>query len=167
MAPTITQHLERMAHDMTSGPGLVDSIEVALIGGVLGGAVGYAKDRNSRGAKSFALWGAGLGVAGQFLIFHMLKSVVRNPRSIASVHPPGYPGLPGHLTGAVNRGGYGGNGGMPFGPGPWPTKGAAPPDSNMQAPDPARLDPNAMMTGWGEVGAPPYGRAYSQLGEWW
>jgi hypothetical protein len=54
----------------------------------------------------------------------------------------------GHYVGAVNRGGYRGGAGVPFGPGPWPTQNAAAPDGNMQVPDPARNDPS-MMTGCG------------------
>ncbi len=53
-----------------------------------------------------------------------------------------------HYVGAVTRGGFRNNSGMPFGPGPWPTQNAAAPDGNMQTPDPARNDPS-MMTGWG------------------
>jgi hypothetical protein len=69
--------LGKMGRDIISGPSLFDMAEIAVVGGVLGAAFGYARDRNARGAKSFALWGVGLGVAGQYLLFHMLKPALR------------------------------------------------------------------------------------------
>lgn len=69
--------LEKMAHDITSGPALFDSISIAVMGGAIGGLIGYLKDRSSKGAKSFAMWGAGLGVAGQYMLFHALKPALR------------------------------------------------------------------------------------------
>ena len=63
----------------------------------------------------------------------------------SNIPPPPPPS--GFYTGAVDRGGYRGGAGIPFGPGPWPTMHAAAPDGNMQMPDPARSDPS--MTGWG------------------
>jgi hypothetical protein len=69
--------LEKMAHDITSGPGLFDSIEIAIVGGAIGGFIGYLKDRNRKGATSAAMWGAGLGVAGQYMLFHALKPALK------------------------------------------------------------------------------------------
>ena len=144
----IGQQLGKMTHDITSGPDLTDMIEIAVMGGVVGGVIGFAKERDRKGALSFALWGAGLGIAGQYMIFHSLKPALRTVgHQMAPVHAVVPRHVAQHYTGAVNRGGYGGNGGMPFGPGPWPTKNAAAPDSNMQSPDQSRLDPNAMMNG--------------------
>lgn len=197
---TLQGQIEKIAHDVVSGPDLSDSIEVAVVGGILGAIVGYAKDRNSSGAKSLALWAAGLGVAGQYMLFHMLKPATRRrlyPTRVGEEPGPSLSGpqscrpgtywddyygkcLPSHVplspspqpfpdtlddwrkqqktstgwghvempspssfgtppfglnygggagadmnefyVGAVNRGGYGGSGGMPYGPGPWPTQ---------------------------------------------
>jgi len=69
--------LEKMAHDITSGPGLFDTIEIAVMGGAVGGLIGYLKDRNRKGATSAAMWGAGLGIAGQYLLFHALRPALR------------------------------------------------------------------------------------------
>jgi hypothetical protein len=84
----------------------------------------------------------------------------------------------GHYVGAVNRGGYGGytGGGMPFGPGPWPTQHAAAPIENGQSPVRPTTLPQAPidgagtpeMAGWGHMemptpfgrGGPPYGMGY-------
>ncbi len=80
----------------------------------------------------------------------------------------------GHYVGAVNRGGYGGNSGMPFGPGPWPTQHAAAPIENGQSPvRPTTLpqmpiDGSPEMAGWGHmempspfgIGGPPFGMGY-------
>lgn|SRR5271170_4128378 len=67
----------------------------------------------------------------------------------------------GHYVGAVNRGGYGGNSGMPFGPGPWPTQHA------VEALPQTSAD-GAEATGWGHMempspfgrGGPPFGMGY-------
>jgi hypothetical protein len=156
----LQQQLEKMAHDVTSGPGLFDSIEIAVVGGAVGAAIGYAKDRDFSGAKSFGLWGAGLGIAGQYLLFHMLKPATKtfartahaaaqaSPQlSLQGVHPGlGHPAQRasasgGYYTGAVKGiGGFRG-GQMPFGPGRWPTGFDAAPDSNQEVPNPGRLDP--------------------------
>jgi hypothetical protein len=69
--------LEKMAHGIVSGPGLSDSIEIAVVGGAIGGLIGYLKDRDRKGATSAALWGAGLGVAGQYMLFHALKPALK------------------------------------------------------------------------------------------
>jgi hypothetical protein len=91
---TLQGQIEKMARDITSGPDLSDSIEVAVVGAALGALVGYVKDRDSRTAKSFAAWGAGLGVAGQYLLFHMLRPAAR--RSLYGVHHVGQ-ALPGNI----------------------------------------------------------------------
>ncbi|HYX20210.1 MAG TPA: hypothetical protein VFA98_05140 [Thermoanaerobaculia bacterium] len=75
---TLQGQIEKMARDITSGPDLSDSIEVAVVGAALGAIVGYIKDRDGRTAKSFAAWGAGLGVAGQYLLYHALKPAMRH-----------------------------------------------------------------------------------------
>ena len=72
---TLQGQIEKMYSDVTGGPDLGDSIEVGVLGAAIGAAIGYLKDRRS--AKSFAAWGAGLGVAGQYLLFQMLKPAVR------------------------------------------------------------------------------------------
>jgi hypothetical protein len=69
--------LEKMAHDITSGPAISDSISIAVMGGAIGGLIGYLKDRDRKGATSAALWGAGLGVAGQYMLFHALKPALK------------------------------------------------------------------------------------------
>jgi hypothetical protein len=76
---------------------------------------------------------------------------------------------PQHYTGAVNRGGFGGNnGGMPMGPGPWPTNHAAAPVENGQTPDRPMMPPGPAMdmTGWGHGEMPtPFGvSAYGYRG---
>jgi hypothetical protein len=120
--PNLHGQFEKMAHDITSGPGLSDTVEIAAVGGALGALVGYAKSRDQAGATLFAIWGAGLGIAGQYLLFHMLRPALR-----AHVARGDFEAAAGdYYTGAVNRGGYsgssGGGGGMPYGPGPWPTQ---------------------------------------------
>jgi hypothetical protein len=84
---TISEKLERMARDVTSGPGLVPMLEIAVVGAVVGGAVGYAKERDKSGAKTGALWGLGLGVAGQYLLFQMLRPV-RSAAAAPRAMPP-------------------------------------------------------------------------------
>src|SRR5208337_1693062 len=78
-----------------------------------------------------------------------------------SMRPP-QPGqqLGQHYTGAVNRGGFGGNnGGMPMGPGPWPTQHAAAPMENGQTPERPSMAPED-VTGWGHVEMPkPFGHS--------
>lgn len=73
--PTLQGQIEKMFHDVVRGPQLSDSIEVGVLGAAVGGAIGYLKDRRS--TKGFALWGAGLGIAGQYLLFQMLKPSMR------------------------------------------------------------------------------------------
>jgi hypothetical protein len=73
-------------------------------------------------------------------------------------------------VGAVNRGGFKGGAGMPFGPGPWPTQNATPPASDGVAPDRPSMPPGSAtdMTGWGVMtmpapfgrGGPPFGMGY-------
>ncbi len=98
----------------------------------------------------------------------------------------GYPYGRGHeYVGAVNRGGFKGGAGMPFGPGPWPTQNATPPAEEGVAPQRPSMPPgpamdmtNVMpaeivdplmppgpamtptdMTGWGVMTMPaPFGR---------
>jgi len=74
---TLQGQIEKMARDITSGPDLSDSIEMAVVGGAIGALIGYLKERDTSTAKSFAVWGAGLGVAGQYMLFHMLRPAVR------------------------------------------------------------------------------------------
>jgi hypothetical protein len=64
---------------------------------------------------------------------------------------------PQHYTGAVNRGGFKGGAGMPFGPGPWPTNYASENPQSAAVPE---------MTGWGHVEMPtPFGdNVYSRDG---
>jgi len=73
---TLQGQIEKMARDITTGPDFSDTIEIALVGSVVGGVLGYFKGK-SDGAKSFAMWGAGLGVAGQYMLFHMLRPSAR------------------------------------------------------------------------------------------
>ena len=75
--PTLQSQIEKMFRDVTRGPDLTDSIEVGLMGAALGAMIGYAKDRSSRSAKGLALWGASLGIAGQYMLFQMLKPAMR------------------------------------------------------------------------------------------
>lgn len=128
--PNLHGQLEKMARDITSGPDLSDSVEVVIMGGVLGGLIGYLKNKDKASAIHFATWGAGLGLAGQFMLFHMLKPGRR---------------MGGHYAGAVKGiGGFRGSS-MPFGPGPWPMgdRYAAAPDGNFETPNPDRNDPTA------------------------
>lgn len=126
--PNLHGQLEKMAHDITSGPGLADTFEIGAMGGAIGALIGYAKSRDQATATSFAMWGAGLGIAGQYLLFHMLKPALKTFGATAHVATRGdFEAAAGdYYTGAVNRGGYsgssGGGGGMPYGPGPWPTQ---------------------------------------------
>ena len=72
----------------------------------------------------------------------------------------GWPYGRGHeYVGAVNRGGYKGGAGMPFGPGPWPTQNAAPPVENGQpSPRPSMPPGPAMdMSGYGGGAYPWWG----------
>jgi hypothetical protein len=134
-----------------------------LFGAALGGVIGHFAAQEP---LKYAAAGAVGGILWDFVSSHIAPHpAVR----LASVPPPRPLNAAKHVTGAVNRGGYRGGAGMPFGPGPWPTQGASPPDSNMQSPDPnsARNDPDAMMAGWGDIGAAPYGRGHFQHGEWW
>jgi hypothetical protein len=82
-------------------------------------------------------------------------------------------------VGAVNRGGFKGGAGMPFGPGPWPTQNATPPADGGVAPQRPSMPPGPAMdmpnaapatdaTGWGVMtmpapfgrGGPPFGMGY-------
>jgi hypothetical protein len=79
-------------------------------------------------------------------------------------------------VGAVNRGGFKGGAGMPFGPGPWPTQNATPPADGGVAPqrpsmppgpamDMANVEPATDMTGWGVMTMPaPFGRGGAPWG---
>jgi hypothetical protein len=139
----IRGQLSKIGRDITSGPDLSDMIEIALVGGVVGSAIGYAKERDRDGVKAGALWGIGLGIAGQYLLFHAMKPTLRShglrPTYAARrVAPPIQ-----HHTGAVNRGGFRGGSGMPFGPGPWPNNYAS--ENPQQAAEPT---PASDVTGW-------------------
>lgn len=72
---TLQGQFEKMYRDVVRGPELSDMIEVGVLGAAIGAALGYLKDRRS--TKSFAAWGAGLGVAGQYMLFQMLKPSTR------------------------------------------------------------------------------------------
>jgi hypothetical protein len=74
---TISQELERTAHDITTAPSFRDSAEIAIAGGVLGALLGYVKHRNRHSAVSYAWWGAGVGIVGQYMVFHMLKPAMK------------------------------------------------------------------------------------------
>lgn len=117
-------------------------------------------------------WQLALAAAGGALVLqHFL---VPKGTSIVSKILGGSPSAAeraGYYVGAVNRGGYGGNSGMPFGPGPWPTQHAAAPIENGQAPVRPTTLPTAPvdeMAGWGHMemptpfgrGGPPYGMGY-------
>jgi hypothetical protein len=99
---------------------------------------------------------------------------------------------PQYYVGAVNRGGFKGGAGMPFGPGPWPTQNATPPANEGVAPQrpsmplsgpfqgaqPADFasmppgpamdmtnEPPADVTGWGVMTMPtPFGRGGPPFG---
>ncbi len=75
---TISQELERTAHDLMTGPSFRDNAEIAIAGAALGGLLGYLKHRNRAEATRYATWGAGLGVVSQYMIFHMLKPSMRS-----------------------------------------------------------------------------------------
>jgi hypothetical protein len=170
----IRGQIERVTRDVTSGPDLSDILEMTIVGGVVGGIVGFAKGRSKESALYYAKWFAGLGVAGQYMLFHALRPVVRRgARQLVgqaslstSPCPPGtywddyyskcLPKIRGAfspqempptladwrdahsrsvtgvqsgpaIVGAVDRGGFRGGAGVPFGPGPWPTNHAASP----------------------------------------
>lgn len=74
---TISQELERMAHDIAQGPSVRDNFEMAIAGGAMGALLGYLKHRNKASAIQFAWWGAGLGIAGQYMTFHMLRPAMK------------------------------------------------------------------------------------------
>ncbi len=101
--------LEKMAHDITSGPAISDSLSIAIMGGAIGGLIGYLKDRDSKGAKSFALWGAGLGIAGQYMLFHALKPALKTFGRTAHGAAQGAPVMQ-MVPRYAARGGFVGNG---------------------------------------------------------
>ena len=74
---TISQELERTAHDLMRGPSFRDNAEIAIAGAALGGLLGYLKHRSRGEATRYATWGAGIGIASQYLVFHMLKPAQR------------------------------------------------------------------------------------------
>jgi hypothetical protein len=153
----IRGQLSKIGHDLTSGPDLSDMIEIALVGAAVGGAIGYAKERDKAGVKMGALWGVGLGVAGQYLLFHAMKPALRSHGLRPVAHRAGK-----HVAGAVNRGGFRGGSQMPFGPGPWPTNYASAPAENGQGTSRPTImtDENGQlqMTGWGHGEMPaPFG----------
>ena len=74
---TITQELERTARDIATAPSFRDSAEIAIAGGTLGALLGYIRYRNKSDAMRFAWWGVGLGIAGQYMVFHMLKPAMK------------------------------------------------------------------------------------------
>jgi len=114
------------------------------------------------------------GAAGILLLDHLIAP---KGMSIASKIVSGSSAAErvGHFyTGAVNRGGFKGGAGMPFGPGPWPTQNAAAPQENGQGASRPTImtneDGQLEMTGWGHGEMPvPYGRehyGYSYT-PWW
>lgn len=74
---TIAQELERTAHDITTAPSFRDSAEIAIAGGALGALLGFLKTRSRSEAIRLAWWGAGIGIAGQYMVFHMLKPAMK------------------------------------------------------------------------------------------
>src|SRR5271170_383239 len=149
--------LEKMAHDITSGPALSDSISIAVMGGALGGLVGYLKDKDARGAKSFALWGAGLGIAGQYMVFHMLKPALRTFGRTAHGAAQSAPMMQ-MVPRYAARGEFVGDGsGEYHAPEKcpkgfhWEMRSSGPGISGIMvcAPDPVPATPASAMTGWG------------------
>lgn len=74
---TVTAELERTAHDITTAPSFRDNAEIAIAGVALGALLGYIKHRSRHEAMKYAWWGVGLGIAGQYMVFHMLKPAMR------------------------------------------------------------------------------------------
>lgn len=74
---TISQEMERAAHDIMTMPSMRDNIEIGIAGAALAGLVGYLKTKDRHTATRYAMWGAGIGVGGQYLIFHMLKPAMK------------------------------------------------------------------------------------------
>jgi hypothetical protein len=118
---TISQEFERAAHDMMAMPSMRDNIEIAVAGGALAALLGYLKTRDRQTATRYAMWGAGIGVGGQYLIFHMLKPAMKQFGRSAQAAAA----LVGHHRGPVvgapfghhmpMHGGMGGMGGMGMG----------------------------------------------------
>ena len=110
---TISQELERTAHDLMTGPSFRDNAEIAIAGGLLGGLLGYLKHRNRAEATRYATWGAGIGICSQYLVFHMLKPSMRQYAS-SSIRAAALGGGHFHAAGAPEaheswnapRGGY-------------------------------------------------------------
>lgn len=138
--------LEKMAHDVTSGPAISDSLSIAVMGGAIGGLIGYLKDRDAKGAKSFALWGAGLGVAGQYMLFHALKPALKTFGRTAHGAAQGAP-----VMQMVPR---------------YAARGAFSSEVVGNGAIPTLRVPEGNMTGWGHgemMGAVPYPYYYA----WW
>jgi len=78
---TISQELERTAHDLMTGPNFRETAEIAIAGGLLGATLGYLKHVKTPIARSeavkHAFWGVGIGIVGQYMVFHMLKPAMR------------------------------------------------------------------------------------------
>ena len=108
MTTTITQELERAAHDITTMPSMRDNIEMAIAGGALGALLGYLKHRSKDGAFSYAWWGAGLGIAGQYMVYHMLKPAMKQ-FGRSAMHAATFGGHR-FATGALGHGGHFGHG---------------------------------------------------------
>jgi hypothetical protein len=99
---TISQELERTAHDITTAPSFRDSAEIAIAGGALGALLGYLKTRSKSEAIRLAWWGAGIGIAGQYMVFHMLKPAMKQfGRSAMTAARFGGGGMGRHMTGAM------------------------------------------------------------------
>ncbi len=120
---TLTQELERGAHDIMTMPSMRDNIEIAIAGGALGAVLGYLKAHNTPNARaqaaSYAMWGAGIGVAGQYMVFHMLKPAMkqfaRSTQTAATIMShPAFIGQQRSLVGAP-WGRLGGGGHYPHG----------------------------------------------------
>jgi hypothetical protein len=128
-----------------------------------------------KSAKKLKTWQLVLGgAAGVLLVQHLIAP--KGTSIVSKFFGAGSSGAEhtGHYVGAVNRGGYGGNSGMPFGPGPWPTQHAAAPIENGESPvRPTTLpqmptDGSPEMAGWGHMempspfgrGGPPFGLGY-------
>ena len=74
---TLTYELERTAHDLATAPSFRENIEIGIAGALAGAALGYLSKQDKSEAYRYAKWGAGIGIAGQYLVFHMLRPAMR------------------------------------------------------------------------------------------
>lgn len=131
----------------------------------------FGSNKLSRTLGNLKTWQIALLAAGGALGLQYLLA----PKGTSIVSKIlGGSGASGHYVGAVNRGGFRGGAGMPFGPGPWPTNYASAPAENGQgASRPTIMTDESgelQMTGWGHGEMPvPYGREYYGYSHtpWW